>query len=73
MQIKLPWKEDFLELELPDSWRVHLPERVDISGRSEAGETELSKGSKKLKKDAEVAVFPDGGATYPDIGSARVP
>lgn len=39
MDVRLPWGQDFLSVAVPDSWRVHLPERADISrpaGQSEA-------------------------------------
>ncbi|MFW6080791.1 MAG: nickel-dependent lactate racemase [Desulfosalsimonas sp.] len=41
MEISLPWGNDFLDLELPDTWRVHLPERVNISGLTGESETGL--------------------------------
>ncbi len=32
MNIDLPWGNEFLSIRLPDTWEVHLPERLDISG-----------------------------------------
>lgn len=32
MNINLPWGKDFLSFGLPDTWDVHLPERLDMSG-----------------------------------------
>ncbi|MCF8111255.1 MAG: nickel-dependent lactate racemase [Desulfobacteraceae bacterium] len=40
MEISLPWGNDFIRLELPDSWHVHLPERVDISAMAKQQETD---------------------------------
>ncbi|MFW6334723.1 MAG: hypothetical protein ACOC0W_05575, partial [Desulfosalsimonas sp.] len=31
----------------------------------------IARGNRLLEKNAEVAVFPDGGATYPDMASAQ--
>ncbi|MBS3757127.1 MAG: nickel-dependent lactate racemase [Desulfobacterales bacterium] len=31
MEIQLPWGKDILTASLPEAWRVHLPERADIS------------------------------------------
>lgn len=38
MNVDLPWGREFLSLRLPDTWEVHLPERLDISGGVEPDE-----------------------------------
>lgn len=32
MNIDLPWGKNFLSIDLPDTWDIHLPERLDLSG-----------------------------------------
>ncbi|MGM0453394.1 MAG: nickel-dependent lactate racemase [Thermodesulfobacteriota bacterium] len=41
MEIRLPWGPENLTVNLPDTWRVHQPERVDISGKSDQNETQI--------------------------------
>ncbi len=41
MDIRLPWGQDFLSLTAPDTWRVHLPERADISRPEAESEADI--------------------------------
>ncbi len=41
MNIDLPWGTDSLSISLPDTWDVHLPERLDISGGSAPDEAAI--------------------------------
>ncbi len=52
MEIKLPWGEEFLALSLPGSWKVHLPERMDISGRIRGEETEIVQAALENPEDS---------------------
>ncbi|MFW6334967.1 MAG: nickel-dependent lactate racemase, partial [Desulfosalsimonas sp.] len=51
MEIRLPWGSDFVSINLPDGWRVHIPERTNISGSSDTRETEIAE--KALKNPLE--------------------
>ena len=41
MNVELPWGKAFLSLTLPDTWQVHLPQRLDISCGKKPDETEI--------------------------------
>lgn len=41
MDIRLPWDQDFLKVSVPDTWRVHLPERADISRPEAESEADI--------------------------------
>ena len=41
MEIKLPWGQSLTTLQLPDTWHVHMPERVDISGQSRQSSADI--------------------------------
>jgi nickel-dependent lactate racemase len=34
MEIRLPWGESDLKLQLPDTWHVHMPQRIDLSAQT---------------------------------------
>jgi len=61
MNIDLPWKEDPLSLSLPETWHVGCPGDWIFPGEV------IRMGEKRLDSSARVAVFPDGGATFPVI------
>ncbi|MFP4649809.1 MAG: nickel-dependent lactate racemase [Desulfobacterales bacterium] len=52
MDISLPWGSDFLDLELPDTWRVHLPQRVNMSGLAQGNETDLVQAALENPQEA---------------------
>lgn len=41
MEIQLPWGKDFLAVSLPEDWRVHLPERANISRPPDKSEADI--------------------------------
>ncbi len=52
MEISLPWGNDFLDLELPETWRVHMPERVNMSGHAQVNETDLVQAALENPQEA---------------------
>jgi len=52
MDIQLPWGQEFLSVSLPDTWRVHLPERADISRPTDKGEADIVMSALQAPIDA---------------------